>query len=457
LEPRHHDPILPELEDADVYQELLDEASFLWRTWQREREASDYTLEELIAGPEARLRAQLDGLALGGPLLAEQLLQPALDHDDPDRRAAAALALLETGDEQHCDIVMAQLADPERIPALAQALTLGANQAAVTKVAALWSREEPLLRSLVLDVLASRNLPLATQRIAEALVSRDRALFAAALHALRLLANLQPAHARYAERAFNAEEPGLRLEALLTGAQLGSPLVWDACRQAALAPDGDRTAFGILALSARPEDRTFLYESLHVPDRCGQALWALGFVGDLEAADAVAGLLADRQHGKLAGEAFSVITGLAIEGPYRRAAAQPDDDDDDDDDDRPGEVGLDQPPPELGPADNLARPDAVAIADWWKNRRPQLEGRQRHVLGQPRTPHGLAAALPRLPAWRLPVLSVELAMATGQPACFNRNDWARVQRDAMAAACAALEPPEPAKRISVKEQSRRRA
>src|SRR5512143_1285821 len=77
----------------DISEEHLDEASFLWVQWERALMAPDYDLEE-TATLEERLLAHLDGLVVGGAPVAEALLRPALDSEDPPRISAALWALL---------------------------------------------------------------------------------------------------------------------------------------------------------------------------------------------------------------------------------------------------------------------------------------------------------------------------------------------------------------------------
>ncbi|WP_181197512.1 hypothetical protein [Enhygromyxa salina] len=76
----------------------LQEADFLLEVWADCLEAPDYTLDEL-GGPEPRLIAQLDGLAVAGAPIVDELLMPALEHDtiDTSLACAATLALFEVG------------------------------------------------------------------------------------------------------------------------------------------------------------------------------------------------------------------------------------------------------------------------------------------------------------------------------------------------------------------------
>jgi len=82
----------------EVVEEHLDEAEFLAEQWTAARRSPDYSLQELRDGPETRLLAHIDGLVLNGSVALERVTWPAIQGDNPTMIAAAALAILESGD-----------------------------------------------------------------------------------------------------------------------------------------------------------------------------------------------------------------------------------------------------------------------------------------------------------------------------------------------------------------------
>lgn len=83
----------------DVVEEHLDEAEFLVGQWRSARVSAMYTLEELRDGPEQRLLGHVDGLVVNGPTALERVAWPVVrDGGEPTLVAAAALALLDSGD-----------------------------------------------------------------------------------------------------------------------------------------------------------------------------------------------------------------------------------------------------------------------------------------------------------------------------------------------------------------------
>ena len=86
----------------DIGEEHLDAAAFLLEMRQDRLQASDYSLEELRDGPEARLLAHLDGLLAGGAPVRERVLVPVLEDPDaePSAVSVSAMVLLEGGTQQ---------------------------------------------------------------------------------------------------------------------------------------------------------------------------------------------------------------------------------------------------------------------------------------------------------------------------------------------------------------------
>lgn len=95
----------------DVTAEHLDEAESLLDTREAWLDAPHHDLAMLEGGPEQRLLAHLDALALGGPLVAERVLLATLEDPEQDmmKIAAATLALLESAPMDVCVRALAQL------------------------------------------------------------------------------------------------------------------------------------------------------------------------------------------------------------------------------------------------------------------------------------------------------------------------------------------------------------
>ncbi len=135
----------------DVAVEHLDEAAFCSTRWALALGAPNYTAAEVEHGPEERLRAHLDALVLGGRPAAEQVLVPALDHEDPPIVFAAAWCLLASEDGDFDDEVLrafgAATNDARRQIDLARALALAPSRAAGDRLAHALDRLPPAARA----------------------------------------------------------------------------------------------------------------------------------------------------------------------------------------------------------------------------------------------------------------------------------------------------------------------
>lgn len=169
---------------------------------------------------------------------------------------------------------------------------------------------------------------------------------------------------------------------------------------------------------------------LKTPELQSRTLWALGFSGRVVAMEACLALTENASVARLAGEAFSAMTGLRLEGPYCLP---------------PGEWPEGAPPaPEESeepgadltrhPEDDLPWPEVTAVRAWWETARGRFVKGQRYLLGQPFSGPVLLEALESSPMRRRHVLARELAIRTrGQHVIPTRASTHR-QRTAIAQA-----------------------
>jgi uncharacterized protein (TIGR02270 family) len=392
----------------DIYEEHLDEASFLWVQWSRALDAPDYTLED-VASLEERLLAHLDGLVLGGEPVARELLLPALDSEDPPRISAALWALLaEPGFMAPAEWVeRVRAAAPEGpLAAFRRALELNERPEVGEALLPLLKSQEPLLQAWAFEVLTSRGqLPRGVE--AELLGHPDAQVVEAVLRGTPFLP--RDVASRELPRLLTDTRPGVREAAILAGMMSGVQAAWEACRKAVDARTGvDRMSLVLLALGGDERDLMRLQACTGVEAMLEDALWALGFSGRVEAADACLEFMGTKPVAALAGEAFSAITGLKLEGAYVVAAEE--------------EESL---PPleedlarelEPRPEDALPMPAREAVAEWWKDARKDFARGTRYLRGHPFSLDGLLEELERGPMRRRHVLALELSLRS-QGAC----------------------------------------
>lgn len=387
----------------DVYEEHLDEAAFLWTQWERALAAPGATLGDTEV-LEERLLAHLDALVVGGPPVAEGLLRPALESEEPARLSAALWVLLANPDGMRTGELEALLeALPGELHAPAQrALELSGRKDLVQP----WlGRQEAPFVALALDVLAFlREVP---RPPVEWLSHPDGRVVGAALRGLWPLP--PEVDALWLARLLKDSRPGVSDAALEAGLVSGARAAWEACRARVAGRQGDsRLPMVMLALGGERRDLELLMACLGREDSRADALWALGFSGRREAAEACLELMGERRVAPLAAEAFSAITGFEWTGPYVLTREE------------------EEPLPPLEedlvrdlesrPEDALPMPFQPAVSAWWKEARQRFFEEKRYLQGRLLGPDVLLDALEQGPMRRRPVLALELAWRS-QGAC----------------------------------------
>ncbi|MGC4120064.1 MAG: hypothetical protein QM765_36890 [Myxococcales bacterium] len=196
--------------------EHLEEAAFLFQQWEASLRAPHYTLPEIQAGPEARLLAHLDGLVLGGPAVADSLLVPGLEEDDPGRVFAAAFALAAAEPKPRLDPVAAVLAkdDPVQCASIRRALSAAPIVSLEEELLARFAAGGAPMRGHLLAVLG--ELRVDPEAPLDALASADEpAVRRLGLSlAARFPHRLNPLHLA---RGFASPDPTVRCAAVETG------------------------------------------------------------------------------------------------------------------------------------------------------------------------------------------------------------------------------------------------
>ncbi len=377
----------------DVVEEHLDEAEFLWSSWERGLTAANLTLADLAVGAEARMRAHIDGLVVAAPAVVERLLAPALHDYQRDRAAAAAWAWLAIAGDRAVPALCEHLgrADPPECQGIARALGLYEGEV-VGQVESLLRAESAAAQAAALAVFAAqRRSPgsvlaeLVEQWFhgpADSDVVQRRVACVELGVPAALLAGLA---GEFGEAGFDL--------ALWTGLRRG----FTAAREAVWRSPERRSAALVLgACGGERGLRTLLAGLGSAP---AAVLWGLGFSGRRAAADACVEWLAHAELGPLAAESLAAITGLDLEGErmtIRRDSEEPDDD----------EI------PATSVDDGLPYPDSERVRAWWSANRSRFEAEGRYFFGVRAESGGVGSALERAAMRRQPGLAFELAMRT---------------------------------------------
>lgn len=377
---------------TDVIEVHLDEAAWLWTQWERALVAPDHDLSDTSV-VEERLLAHVDGLVEGGAPVAEALLWPALESEDPPQVCAAVLALLRTGlPVQQLTTLLRAAASVQR-PAVQRAMELHEGARLSEALAPLLGCGDAELETAVLEVLVFRD-EAPDSVLGRFLRHEDARLLAAALSGLR--APSRTRHHSVLSAGFTSVSPAVRGAAIEAGLRAGLREAWEACRLAVLKSQ-EREPLVLWAMGCGEEEVASLVELLRAPERRADVLWALGFSGRVSAAEACLEWMTDAKVARLAGESFCSITGLRLEGPLALPV-----------DELPEEeLEADLTP---RPENDLPIPDAEAIASWWHKSRGDFERGTRYLMGYPFQEHVLLTALERGPMRRRHVWARELAI-----------------------------------------------
>ncbi len=398
----------------DVIDDHLDEAEFLTEQWLLAARSPRFNMALLQSSLESRLEAHLDALAVGGAAVADEVLWTSITEaplGQEGRFAACGMALLADRAPASVDRAIQGLvtaSKPKVRNGLQKALAMTDRSDAEEPVRlALYAAGAPEAQAALLAVLAARRVdpgPILGAMLSE---SRPLAVRAAAVQAATSTADRNPFFSAV-EALLASEDPDLRAAALRTGLIWNSLAAWRACSH--LAEQGNGPALLYLAMLDGPAALPMLLRLLDVVGRRQEALFALGFTGLRDAADACMPYLDDPDLpvARLAGEALAAISGLPLDD---------------------SELCLDRPPtaPDELPSleDDLAEdllptaidalpvPVAANVRKWWSERRVAFTPGERYLRGQRYGRDAIEEALRTGSLRRAGPLACEIAIRSG--------------------------------------------
>ena len=309
----------------------------------------------------------------------------------------------------------------ERLSALRRAIEVLPDQQALAPLEACLARSG-LQQKAALVALRSFRRQAAGPEVDEVLAATDPETRAIGLHAARYVAALGALPA--VEHALGDADPTVRNAAVESGVFLGSRAATSRCRELARtqAP-GSGPLLLVTALVGSAHDQELVVAALANKDLRRSALFALGFSGTRQAADACVQAMDEEDDAKLAAEAFSAITGLDLEAE-RLTEPEP--------------ASPDEPIPfEREDLDAclvpeaeelLPRPHVDGIKSWWGSNRARFDGGARYMGGVPASPRGLQNFLEHGGMRRRHAVAFELAVLTRGQTDVSTRAFTAVQR-----------------------------
>jgi uncharacterized protein (TIGR02270 family) len=388
----------------DLVDECLDEAAFLWRRWEGELTSLTRSLDEIYSWTEDRLHGALDGVRVAGPRAVE-VASRELGSEDLDRVTVGSAILgsvLEPGAPEAIATAL-KTAEGTRLDAILRGLELlGSDQALRASASVLTGPGPARAAALCRLKLFRRVAP--GDELVTAFQSNVPTLQVDALRAARLLP--PESIARWITAGLNSDDGSVRYAAVETGLALRIEHAWKTAALMATQRTPDAAGYlKLLALFGTPDEQEAIYTALRVPHLQAPAIWALGHLGNVRAADAcVAGM----QHESIAracGEAYCWITGADLERDALSVKEIPPDAPAFEDDDLDADL---VPPPEaLWPL-----PDAEAVKQHWLAIRSEWSANVRHIRGKPVSGDTLLSMMETGPMLRRPDLALELRVKT---------------------------------------------
>jgi uncharacterized protein (TIGR02270 family) len=411
---------VPRAPIADILEEHVEEAAFLWTIREASAIAPHYRLADL-AGLDDRIEAHLDGLRIAGDH-GWAACEAALAKGEPG--AIFATAVLAGGEARFAVVLDAAGDAPASARALSSALGWLPFDRARSLIAPLLAPSAPAARRRLGIAACAAHREDPGEALIYGLLDDDPRLSGRALRAAGELgrADLLPS----IRSRLGAGDAACRFWAAWSGALLGdaaaTPVLW------AFADEGGPFAERACAAAVRRTEVLAARERLEAlgawPDHARAAAIGAGVLGD----PALAAWLLERMRvpalARVAGEAFAALTGLAIEKTLEGRApegfqAGPSDDPAD-------------PAVAMDPDLNLPWPEPDAVHRAWAARSDAFRRGVRHIEGAPMSADGLERALRDASQRQRASAAVELAMrrapAGSQPLFETRAPAPRQRR-----------------------------
>ncbi|MBP7148224.1 MAG: TIGR02270 family protein [Acidobacteria bacterium] len=411
-----------------VVEQHAEGAAFLWLLRDEAVNRAPHFRLADIARLDERVEAHLDGLRIAGDH-GWRLCARALELGEPGETFTAAALAFAAGDAGRREQVLAAaLTAPPLARALVSAVGWCEPALVEREIRGWLAAAQALLQRLGLAAAAAHRID-PGGRLAELLQSPDPPARARALRSAGELGRADLL--RHVARGLADGDAPCRLEAALAAARLGSrdpQVAWEL--EAAVDRGGADAprALGTLSRVLAPSAARALAERL-AQDAATRTLAArsVGMIGLPELVPALFPWMAQDELARVAGEAFSMVTGVDLahddleRDPPEGFRAGPADTADDED------VALD-------PDEDLPWPDPELVAKRWSEIQARFAPGKRHLLGQPVSPDAARDALRAGFQRQRAAAALELALLQPGVPSFEVRARGSRQRRALAAA-----------------------
>lgn len=415
----------------DLVEESFDEAVFLWRRWEQELTSLTRSLDEVWSWTEDRLHGALEGVSVGGDS-AIDLATTALHSGEIDRITVAAAVLASSTHPKAIEVVTSALKDAKADPmhAILRGLELLGSDHALRAAASVLG-DGDAIRAAALCRLKTFRRVAPAEELRAAFTSNNPAAQVHAIRAARLITS--GATDEWIASAMHSEDAAVRYAGVESGVCLRMAHAWEAVTRFAAQRDPQAGPYlNLLALFGTVAEHEVVFNALRIPSLQPAAIWAIGHIGNVRAAETC---LAGIQHETIAracGEAYCWITGADLERDHLSVLETPPEVPAFEDDDL--DANLVPPPEALWPL-----PDAEAVRKHWLALRANWPADVRHIQGRRSNGETLLVAIETGPMLRRPDLILELRVKTRGRYDVEPRAFTQRQRQMMAASRAAVQ------------------
>jgi len=357
---------------ANIISQHAEEAAMLWLLRHSATQAPHYSLADLVK-LDRRIEAHIDGLRIAGEA-GWAACEEQLATNEVGEVFAASLIAFESGQANRIAKVAAVIeADSVLEQSMASALVWLPLKQAEPHLNDLLRSEVPAqLRVGLAAAAGHRRHPGVV--LSNALRSTDSAVRACALDAAGQLPDSSlDSDIRHALRDADAK---YRLAAAWAGALRGINEATSVLQEIAEASVSAEAA-GMAVRRMAPADALNWHKRLSgQPKLARPAIVAAGCLGDPALVPWLISLMGQLPLARLAGEAFTMITGVGL--AYRDLERKPPEDFNAGPTDDPKDENV-----EMDPDDNLPWPEPALVANWWQKNQGQFQNGTRYLCGKP--------------------------------------------------------------------------
>lgn len=361
--------------NEEVVTQHAEEAAFLWILRDNAVSAPHYSLKDL-AGLDERVEAHIDGLCIAGQF-GWKTCESALESNGPGEVFAAAVLAFESDDTERIRKVLeVGISSPKLERPLVSAMGWIPFDRIENIFKELLQSEHPEIRRVGIAAYAvNRKEP--GLALSQAVSDQNSQLRARALRVAGELGRTDllstvmqsssdpDAYCRF-NAAWSSARLGMRSEQVIAGLKMFTEQT---------GPNAECAMGMVLRCMELPHAKEWLQTLGSNPDLLRFSVIGVGFLGDPELIDHLIACMEDEKIARVAGEAFSMITGVDLayqdldqdqpEGFESGPSEEPEDED----------VALDKD-------EDLPWPAPALISKWWAENRKNFRFGRRYLMGK---------------------------------------------------------------------------